>query len=100
MTAAIKNGSVAEVTVLVVDDAAVDRRMTGAFIEHNLGWRVVYAEDGEAALAIMERQAPRLVLTDLHMPRMSGLELVTAVRDKHPAVPVVLMTAFGNERIA
>jgi CheY-like chemotaxis protein len=89
-----------EVTVLVVDDAAVDRRMTGAIIEHNLGWRVEYAEDGASALAAMERKVPRLVLTDLRMPGMNGLELVKAVRKKHPAVPVVLITAYGNEGIA
>ncbi|MGO9464241.1 MAG: response regulator [Isosphaeraceae bacterium] len=89
-----------EITVLVVDDAAVDRRMTGAIIEHNLGWRVTYAENGAAALAAMERETPRLVVTDLRMPGMDGLELVAAVRRQYPSVPVVLMTAFGNEEIA
>jgi len=89
-----------EITVLIVDDAAIDRRMTGAIIEHNLRWRVTYAEDGAAALAAMERETPRLVLTDLRMPGMDGLELVAAVRRQYPFVPVVLMTAFGNEEIA
>ncbi len=89
-----------EITVLVVDDAAIDRRMTGAIIERNLGWRVAYAEDGAAALAAMERETPRLVVTDLCMPGMDGLELVAAVRRQYPSVPVVLMTAFGNEEIA
>ena len=89
-----------EITVLVVDDAAIDRRMTGALIEQNLGWRVSYAEDGAAALAAMERELPRLVLTDLRMPGMDGLELVAAVRRQYPSVPVVLMTAYGNEEIA
>lgn len=88
------------VNVLVVDDAAIDRRMTGAIIEEGLGWRVTYAEDGASALAAMERAVPRVVLTDLRMPGMDGLELVAAVRRQHPAVPVVLMTAFGNEEIA
>ena len=89
-----------DITVLVVDDAAIDRRITGAIIEHNLGWRVTYAEDGAAGLAAMERELPRLVVTDLHMPGMDGLELVAAVRRRYPSVPVVLMTAFGNEEIA
>ena len=89
-----------EIIVLVVDDAAVDRRMTGAIIEHNLGWRVEYADDGASALAAMERVMPRLVLTDLRMPGMDGLALVKAVRKKYPSVPVVLMTAYGNEDIA
>jgi len=100
MTARPKEETTNEITVLVVDDAAVDRRMTGAIIENNLGWRVEYAENGASALAAMERETPRLVLTDLRMPGMDGLELVTAVRDKYPSVPVVLMTAYGNEEIA
>jgi CheY-like chemotaxis protein/anti-sigma regulatory factor (Ser/Thr protein kinase) len=83
-----------------VDDAAIDRRMAGAIIEQNLGWRVAYAEDGAAALSAMERETPRLVLTDLRMPGMDGLELVGAIRRQYPFVPVVLMTAFGNEEIA
>ena len=58
-------------TVLVVDDAAIDRRMTGAIIDQHLGWRVTYAEDGAAALAAMARATPRLVLTDLRMPGSS-----------------------------
>ena len=89
-----------EITVLVVDDAAIDRRIIGAIIEQNLGWRVMYAEDGAAALAAMELEAPRVVVTDLRMPGMDGLELVAAIRAKFPGVPVVLMTAFGNEEIA
>src|SRR5262245_56961785 len=74
--------------------------MAGAIIEQNLGWRVAYAEDGAAALAAMERETPRLVLTDLRMPGMDGLKLVGAIRRQYPFVPVVLMTAFGNEEIA
>jgi CheY-like chemotaxis protein len=66
-----------EVTVLIVDDAAIDRRLAGAIIGQNLGWRVAYAEDGAAALSAMERETPRVVLTDLRMPGMDGLELVT-----------------------
>jgi CheY-like chemotaxis protein/anti-sigma regulatory factor (Ser/Thr protein kinase) len=100
MTARTERETGPEVTVLVVDDAAVDRRMTGAIIEHNLGWRVEYAEDGASALAAMERKMPRLVLTDLRMPGMDGLELVKAIRKKYPTVPVVLITAYGNEDIA
>lgn len=89
-----------DITVLVVDDAAIDRRITGAIIEQQLGWRVRYAEDGATALVEMERETPRLVLTDLRMPGMDGLELVAEIRRQYPSVPVVLMTAYGNEEIA
>ncbi len=89
-----------KITVLVVDDAPVDRLMTGALIEQMSGWGALYAESGEAALETIAREQPRIVLTDLNMPGMNGLELVAEVHSRFPAVPVVLMTAFGNEEIA
>lgn len=87
-------------TVLVVDDAPIDRLMTGALIEQMPGWSAQYAESGEAALAAIVREQPRIVLTDLNMPGMNGLELVAEIHRRHPEVPVVLMTAYGNEEIA
>lgn len=89
-----------QTTVLVVDDAPVDRLMTGAIIDQLPGWRALYAEGGEDALAAIERERPRIVLTDLNMSGMDGLALVAEVRRRYPAVPVVLMTAYGNEEIA
>jgi CheY-like chemotaxis protein/anti-sigma regulatory factor (Ser/Thr protein kinase) len=89
-----------QTTVLVVDDAAVDRLVAGAIVEQVPGWRAVYAENGADALAAIARERPRLVLTDLNMPQMDGLALVAEVRERYPAVPVVLMTAYGNEEIA
>lgn len=89
-----------ECTVLVVDDAAVDRRVAGAIVEQTPGWTAVYADDGRTALAAVAGCRPHAVLTDLQMPDMNGLDLVAALRGKHPTVPVVLMTAFGSEDIA
>jgi CheY-like chemotaxis protein/anti-sigma regulatory factor (Ser/Thr protein kinase) len=89
-----------QTTVLVVDDAPVDRLMTGAIIDQMPGWRALYAESGEDALAAIPLQRPRIVLTDLNMPKMDGLGLVAEVHHLYPEVPVVLMTAFGNEEIA
>jgi CheY-like chemotaxis protein len=90
----------APIKLLIVDDGMVDRRLAGAIVERVLGWKVVYAENGRAALAVLESEAPRIILTDLNMPEMDGLQLVAAVRKGWPLVPVVLMTAFGNEDIA
>ena len=89
-----------QTTVLVVDDAPVDRLMTGALIDQMPGWRARYAESGEEALAAIAQERPRIVLTDLNMPQMDGLALVAEVHRLYPAVPVVLMTAYGNEEIA
>ena len=86
-------------TVLVVDDAALDRRIAGGFVEEE-GSIPVYAENGREALRIIERDKPAVVLTDLQMPEMDGLELVRQIRQDHPRVPVILMTAYGSEEIA
>lgn len=86
-------------TVLVVDDSAIDRRLAGRLLE-KAGFAVVYASDGEEALASIAASRPSIVVTDLHMPKLNGLELVEAVRKKHPKLPVVLMTAHGSEDIA
>src|SRR5262249_19640266 len=88
------------VTVLVVDDSPVECRIAGGIVENSLGWKALYAGNGKEALAVLEREKPGVVLTDLLMPEMDGLQLVEAVRGKHPLVPVVLMTAHGSEDIA
>ncbi len=88
------------VTVLVVDDSAVDRLVARRLLEKHAAWRVAQAADGEAALAAIARAAPSAVLTDLQMPRIDGLTLVERVREQFPRVPVILMTGHGSEEIA
>jgi CheY-like chemotaxis protein/anti-sigma regulatory factor (Ser/Thr protein kinase) len=87
-------------TVLVVDDSTMDRQLAGGIIRKLGGWNAAFANDGRDALAVMERELPDIVLTDLQMPEMDGLELVQEIRAKYPAVPVILMTAHGSEDIA
>lgn len=87
-------------TVLVVDDSAVDRRLVGGLLEHDRQFTVEYATGGCQALDRMSDRPPDVVLTDLLMPEMDGLELVRAVRIRHPAVPVILITAHGSEMLA
>jgi CheY-like chemotaxis protein len=83
-----------------VDDSLVDQRLAGGLLERQLGCHVRYAGDGKEALEQMAAQLPDLVVTDLQMPHMNGLELVAAVRKEYPFIPVVLMTAVGSEEIA
>jgi CheY-like chemotaxis protein len=86
--------------VLIVDDSEMDRRLAGRLLQDDPEMEILFAEDGAKALAVVEKSAPDLVVTDLQMPRMDGLELVTNMRIKHPHVPVVLMTAHGSELVA
>ncbi len=89
----------APLTVLVVDDSAMDRRLAGSLLKR-AGIEPAYAENGAAALAYVEGQAPDIVITDLQMPEMDGLELVREIRARFAHVPVILMTAHGSEEIA
>ena len=96
----VKSATVADTTVLVVDDSSTARLFARRLIERIPGFRVVTASDGKEALAVLAKESCAVVVTDLHMPGMDGLELVEAIADRFPLVPVVLMTAQGNEDIA
>ena len=87
-------------TVLVVDDSAVDRKLAGGLLREVPGLQVEFAVDGQDAWNKIERKQPDLVLTDLIMPEMDGLELVAKVVSERPLVPVILMTGRGSEEIA
>jgi CheY-like chemotaxis protein len=87
-------------TVLVVDDTAVDRKLAGGLLERTEAIEVSYAEDGKDALEKISANVPDLVVTDLQMPEMDGLELVTAISEQYPQIPVLLMTAVGSENVA
>lgn len=87
-------------TVLVVDDSAVDRRLIGGLLTKDADLSVRFAEDGKQALAIIADTPLDLVITDLHMPEMNGLELLTTVVNRYPLVPVILVTSRGSEEIA
>ena len=85
--------------VLIVDDAEVDRVMAENFV-HKSGHETELAVDGRDALEKMSKRLPDLVLTDLVMDNMDGLELVTRVRSQYPMVPVILMTGYGTNDTA
>lgn len=87
-------------TVLVVDDSPVDRRLVGGLLMKAPNLEIIYAGDGEEALALMETKCPTIVLTDMIMPKLDGFELTAEINKRYPLVPVILMTGKGNEEIA
>jgi CheY-like chemotaxis protein/anti-sigma regulatory factor (Ser/Thr protein kinase) len=88
-------------TILIVDDSATDRRLAGGLLgQIDDDVHVEYAVDGGDALLKMELHVPDIVLTDLDMPSINGLELVEVIRKAYPITPVILMTAQGSEDIA
>ncbi|MGH7337046.1 MAG: response regulator, partial [Myxococcota bacterium] len=84
----------------VVDDSRLDREFAARLLRDGLECEVETAATGREALAAMGRRLPDLVVTDLQMPEMDGLQLVEAVRKSHPAVPVIVVTAHGSEEVA
>jgi len=86
--------------ILIVDDEDIDREAAERYLRPLGDLEVLLATEGNQALELVASHAPDLILTDLRMPGMDGLELVEKMRSEHPLVPVILMTSQGNERIA
>lgn len=87
-------------TILVVDDSAVDRRIAGGLLEKESDCQVFYAEDGYQALKSVDENLPDVVVTDMVMPHLDGLQLVEAMKRDFPLIPVIIMTAVGTEETA
>ncbi|MBI5071216.1 MAG: sigma-54-dependent Fis family transcriptional regulator [Deltaproteobacteria bacterium] len=81
--------------VLIVDDELNIRRVLAAMLKRE-GYEVTTASDGEQALAVLQRSPVEVVVTDLVMPRMNGLELLQRVAVQFPDVPVIMITAHGT----
>lgn len=83
--------------ILVVDDEReIRHEIEGALLQD--GYAVAVAADGEAALAVAAARPPDLVILDILMPGPSGLEVCQRLREGHPALPVLFLTALGDER--
>jgi len=81
--------------LLVVDDDPDMLRLLSMRL-HSAGYRVSTAASAEAALAQLEIERPQLVLSDVRLPGRDGLELFDEIRQRHPALPVILLTAHGT----
>jgi two-component system NtrC family response regulator len=86
-------------TILVVDDDESLRRITQLQLEE-AGYSATTAADGDEALRRMEEDPPALLITDLKMPGISGMDLLKQVREQYPHTAVVMVTAFGTVQTA
>ena len=86
--------------ILVVDDSPVDRMLLKNYAEKIPGCSVIEAENGKDALTKITEWQIDLVVTDLQMPELDGLELVTMLREKYLDLPVIVATGQGSESIA
>jgi len=81
--------------VLVVDDEASARTALQSLLTSD-GYAVDTAEDGVAALALVSDRAPDVVITDLQMPNMDGMQLLSKLREQSPDLPVVVITSLQD----
>jgi two-component system, NtrC family, response regulator AtoC len=81
--------------VLIVDDELNIRRVLAAMLARE-GYEVTTAADGEQALAVLHKTPVHVLVTDLVMPRMGGMELLGRVAAEFPDVPVIVITAHGT----
>ncbi len=84
--------------VLVVDDEPVSRRVLSSYLAMD-GHSVVTVDNAEEAMARFEGAEFDLLITDLAMPRMSGVQLAAAVRQIRAGQPVILLTGFNEDAI-
>ena len=84
-------------TILVVEDNPDAREMV-SFILASEGFSVITAEDGQAALELVKDQPPDLIITDIQMPNLDGIEMIKRLRQQFEShtVPIVVMSAFGS----
>jgi CheY-like chemotaxis protein len=82
--------------VLVVDDEELLRKLLKNILQRD-GLRVLLAESALEALDMLEKNKVAVVVTDIAMPEMNGLELLVTVKDRHPTIPVLLVTGQGGK---
>ena len=82
-------------SILIVDDDASQRRLVEFWLNEE-GYSTITSSDGAAGLNAFVQHAPALVITDIRMPGLSGLDLLARIRSANSDTPVILITAFGT----
>jgi DNA-binding NtrC family response regulator len=94
-----KNNHAKSSCVLIVDDDAGQRSLLDSFLRSQ-HFETLVADSGERALEILQSSKPAMIVSDVRMPGMSGLELLGRVRQQFPTLPVLLVTAYTDIRDA
>lgn len=81
--------------ILVVDDEPIVRESLGEWLQ-DAGYEVFMAGDGQEALGVIQREKPGIMIADLVMPGMDGIELMKAARKRQPGIEVIIITAYAS----
>lgn len=90
-----RDNALKSLTILLVEDEQELRRETAAFLDLYCG-KVIQAANGRDALTLIEAERPDLVISDIRMPVMDGLELATCLKRRWPNTPLIFCTAFSE----
>jgi len=82
--------------VLIVDDDKNIRRMIEINLRREKEYEVLMAANGEACLRVLTEEIPDLVLLDIQMPGIDGIETLKRIREEYPKIPVVMISAHGT----
>lgn len=85
--------------ILVIDDEKPTLKMFRLFLDV-YGFDILTAESGEEGLAVFEREKPDIVLTDIKMPGMDGIEVLQEIKKRSPATEVIVITGHGDMDLA
>ncbi|HPR17418.1 MAG TPA: response regulator [Candidatus Cloacimonadota bacterium] len=94
------HGIAKDKTILIAEDSPT-QRMKLKFMLENAGYKVIAAKDGKIALEALQTNEPSLVISDIEMPEMSGLELCHAIRsnDAYQNIPIILLTSHKDPQV-
>lgn len=84
--------------IMIVDDSATVRQVLRLTLD-NAGYQVIQAEDGQEALDLLDGQSIDMLITDLNMPKVDGIELIRQLRqmDHYRFIPIIMLTTESAE---
>lgn len=85
--------------ILIIDDQEIVRRTLQRYIEQR-GDTAYLAEHGRAGFELLEKQPIDLILSDVRMPDIDGMEVLHQVRDHHSEIPAIIVTVFADTNLA
>src|ERR1041385_2685124 len=86
--------------ILVVDDSFEMREFVADSILRLSGYETLKADNGLAGLELARQESPDLIIADVRMPKMTGLELAQSLQREKLKIPIILITAEGSEQLA
>jgi DNA-binding NtrC family response regulator len=85
--------------ILVIEDDHEMRSLLKDFIEEEDGFEVDWVIDGSEAIPKLSKKPFDLIITDLRMPGLNGMDIIPGLKNIQPGIPIIVITAFGSEEI-